>query len=609
MIKASAGAILVFLAATLAPSASAQETTVGHGFAMHGDLKYGPDFTHFEYADPTAPRGGTVRYEGIGGFDNLNPYILKGEAAAGLGSLFESLMVQSSDEAFSSYGLIAETIEVPEDRSWVAFILRPEARWHDGRPITVEDVIFSFNILLEKGHPTYRYYYRDVASVEAAGERRVKFTFSGGVNRELPLIIGELPILPKHYWEGRAFDATTLEPPLGSGPYRVAAIDPGRSITYERIADYWGAELPVNRGRDNFDVIHYDYYRDLTIAREAFKAHQTDIRAENVAKEWATGYNNPAFQAGLFKKEQIGTITPQGMQGFVFNLRRAKFQDRRVREALILAFDFEWANKNLFFDAYKRTSSYFAGSELAAQGEPSAAELALLEPLRGDLPPEVFGPAYVAPVSDGSGSDRRNLRRALQLLGEAGWTIRDGRLVGPDGEPMTIEFLIDQPAFERVAAAYIKNLDRLGIGATIRQVDTAQYEKRTETFDFDVITNRWGQAPSPGNEQRNMWTSEAADTEGSFNYAGIKSGAVDALVDAVVRAPDRAALVAACRALDRALTWGYYVMPHWYLGATRLAYWDRFSRPPIDPSYGIDLATWWVDPAKDAALQAREKAP
>jgi microcin C transport system substrate-binding protein len=514
-----------------AGSSLAQDAFVGHGFAMHGDLKYGADFGHFDYVNPDALKGGTVRFEAIGSFDNLNPYILKGEAAAGLGNLFETLMVGSSDEPFSQYGLIAEAIEVPADRSWATFTIRAAARWHDGTPITVEDVIFSLDVLRASGHPFYQFYYQDVASAAPDGEQRVKFTFTGGTNRELPLIVGEMPILPKHYWEGRAFDATTLEPPLGSGPYRISAVDPGRTITYERVADYWGADLPVNVGRNNIDTIRYDYYRDLNVARQAFKARQFDVRAENVAKEWATGYAGPALDAGLIIMDQVESLVPQGMQGFVFNLRRAKFQDRRVRQAMTLAFDFEWANKNLFFDAYRRTNSYFAGSELAAEGEPSAAELALLEPFRAELPPEVFGPAYVAPISDGSGSDRRNLREALRLLGEAGWTNQGGTLVGPDGAAMEIEFLIDQPAFERVAAAYIKNLEKLGIAATIRQVDPAQYEKRTETFDFDIITNRWGQAPSPGNEQRGMWSSAVADDEGSQNYAGIRNPAVDALVE------------------------------------------------------------------------------
>ncbi len=599
---------LVFLAVVGLAAMAAAEPQPAHGFAMHGDLKYGPDFAHFDYVDPDAAKGGTVRQEGIGSFDNLNPYILKGESAAGLGGLFESLMTASADEAFSQYGLIAESVTVPEDRSWVAFTIRPEARWHDGQPITPEDVVFSFDTLRDKGHPFYRYYYQDVVKAEVVDDRTVKFTFADGVNRELPLIVGEMPVLAKHYWESRTFDATTLEPPLGSGPYRIASIDPGRSISYERVADYWGADLPVNRGRNNFDVIRYDYYRDLDVARQAFKAHQTDLRAENVAKEWATGYEGPALDAGLIVKDLIETVAPQGMQGFVFNQRRAKFQDRRVRQALTLAFDFEWANTNLFYGAYTRTDSYFVPSELAATGEPSAAELVLLEPFRSSLPPEVFGPAYQAPASDGSGSDRNRLREALALLAEAGWTIQDGKLKDADGQPVTIEFLIDQPAFERVTAAYIKNLGKLGIETTIRQVDPAQYEKRQETFDFDVIVNRWGQAPSPGNEQRDMWTSEAADTNGSQNYAGIKDPAVDALVDALIRAEDRAALVTACQALDRVLTWGHYVVPHWYLGATRLAYWDMFGRPAVDPAYGLDLAAWWVDAAKQAALGATEGA-
>jgi microcin C transport system substrate-binding protein len=588
--------------------AAAQEVAPAHGIAMHGDLKYGPDFQHFEYADPDAPKGGEVRYAAIGGFDSLNPYILKGEAAAGLGNLYETLMTSSADEAFSEYGLIAESIETPPDRSWAIFTLRPEARWHDGTPITVEDVIFSFTALRDQGAPFYRYYYRDVTSVEAVGERRVKFTFGGEVNRELPLIVGQMPVLPKHDFATKPFDQTTLEPPLGSGPYRVAAVDPGRSITYERVPDWWGKDLAVNRGRYNVDRIQYDYYRDPTIALEAFKAHEFDLRVENVSKQWAIGYDGPALAAGLIVKEEIPNELPNGMQGFVFNTRLAKFSDRRVRQALALPFDFEWVNKNLFFGAYTRTNSYFANSELAAVGEPSAAELALLEPFRASLPAEVFGPAYQAPASDGSGGDRANLRAARAMLAEAGWTVRDGALVGPDGAPMTIEFMIDQPAFERVTAAYIQNLERLGIEATIRQVDSSQYEQRMEDFDFDVVVATFGQSLSPGNEQRNYWSSAAADMAGSSNIIGIKDPAVDALIEAIIAAPDREALVTATRALDRVLTWGHYVVPHWHLRASRIAYWNKFSRPAIDPKYGVDIDAWWVDPAKEAALAEKETA-
>jgi len=599
--------LAVCAAATLVLPAGAQDTYVGHGVAMYGDLKYPADFQHFEYADPAAPKGGSARYEGYGSFDSLNPYILKGESAAGIALVYDTLMEQAQDEPFSEYGLVAETIEMPADRSWVAFTLRPEARWHDGVPITAADVVFTFNTLMEKGDPSYRYYYHDVASVEATGERTVKFTFSTANNRELPLIVGQLPVLPKHWWETRDFAATSLEPPLGSGPYRVVAVDPGRSITYQRVPDYWAKDLPVARGRFNIDTIRYDYYRDRNVSLEAFKAHEFDLRVENVAKVWATGYDSPALKAGLIVKAEIPNENPSGMQGFILNTRRPMFADRRVREALTLAFDFEWVNKNLFYGAYTRTNSYFANSELAAAGLPSEAELALLEPFRDELPPEVFGPAYQAPVSDGSGSDRANLRRAKALLAEAGWTVQDGALVGPDGKPMTIEFLEYDPAFERVIGAYLQNLERLGIEGTIRQVDSAQYEKRMETFDFDVVVASFGQSLSPGNEQRNFWTTAAADTEGSNNLIGIKSRAVDALVDAIINAPDRASLTVACRALDRVLTWGQYVVPHWHLRFSRIAYWDKFAMPAVTPRYGVDLQAWWIDPAKEASLAAREK--
>lgn len=600
--------VLVLTLLFLALPAMAQDGVPMHGIAMHGDLKYGPDFQHFEYADPNAPKGGEMRFAAIGGFDSLNPYILKGEAAAGLANLFETLMTSPADEAFSEYGLIAESIETPPDRSWAIFTIRPEARWHDGEPITVADVIFSFTALRDEGTPFYRYYYRDVASVEAIGERRVKFVFAGEGNRELPLIVGQMPVLPKHYFDAHPFGETSLDPPIGSGPYRIATVDPGRSITYERVADYWGAALPVNRGRYNVDRLVYDYYRDPTIALEAFKAHEFDIHQENVAKQWATGYDSPALATGLIVREEIPNELPNGMQGYAFNTRLAMFQDRRVRAALALAFDFEWINKNLFFSAYTRTSSYFANSELAATGVPGPAELALLEPFRDQVPPEVFGPAYLAPVSDGSGSDRRNLRAAKELLAAAGWVVKGGVLTGPDGTAMTMEFLINQPAFERVTAAYIQNLERLGVKATIRQVDSSQYEQRLEQFDFDVDVVVFGQSLSPGNEQQNFWTSTAADQPGSSNIIGIKDPAVDALVEAIVAAEDRAALVTACRALDRVLTWSHYVVPHWHNRTSRIAYWNKFSRPPIDPKYGVDLDTWWVEPAKEATLEAGEQA-
>ena len=590
----------------LAGPALAQDVYVGHGVAMHGDLKYGPDFTHFDYVNPDAPKGGEVRQSAVGSFDNLNPFILKGQSASGIGRIFESLMTGSEDEAFSQYGLIAESVEMPEDRSWVAFTLRPQARWHDGTQITVDDVLFSLEVLKTKGHPFYRAYYADVVKAEKIAERKVKFTFADGLNRELPLIIGELVILSKAYFETHEFEKTTLESPLGSGPYRVERVDAGRSITYARVVDYWGADLPVRRGQDNFDVIRVDYYRDPTVAMEAFKAHEYDFRAENASKVWATAYVGEAFDDGRIIKQEIAHSIPTGMQGFVFNTRRAKFADPRLRRALGYAFDFEWTNKNLFNGAYSRTESYFSNSELASSGLPDAAELALLEPFRDQIPAAVFNEVHETPKTDGSGNARRNLRTALKILGQAGWAIIDGKLINPvDGEPLEIEFLIVSPLFERIIAPYVKNLEKLGVGARIRLVDSAQYQKRLEDFDFDMVVASMGQSLSPGNEQNNFWTSAAADTPGSRNLAGIKDPVVDSLVATLIAAADRETLITATRALDRVLLSGYYVVPHWHIRSFRVAYWNKFARPAITPKYSLGFDSWWIDPALEEQLSGR----
>ena len=588
--------------------ASAQEVTPAHGLAMHGDLKYGPEFQHFDYVNPNAPKGGTVTFSAVGSFDSFNPYIVKGEPAVGISLLYESLTTQSLDEPFSEYGLLAETIEMPEDRSWVAFTLRPEARWHDGKPVTVEDVIWSLETLRAKGAPFYRYYYKNVKSVEAAGDRRVKFTFDQTINRELPLIIGQLPILPKHYFEGREFDRTTLEPPLGSGPYRIKSFEPGRTVVYERVADYWGANLPVNRGSNNYDEVRYEYYRDANVAMEAFKAGAYDLRQENASKFWATAYTGPMFDAGWIVKEEIPNELGTGMQGFAFNLRRPLFQDPRVRRALAYAFDFEWTNRTIMYGQYARTESYFSNTELGAAGLPSAAELALLEPFRDQVPEEVFTQIYHAPKTEGEHGIRQNLRTALQLLGEAGWQVEGSKLVNPQGQPFRFEILLNGPSFERHTLPFVKNLERLGIEATVRTVDPAQYQNRMNEFDFDMTVEAFGQSLSPGNEQRDYWGSEAADTPGSRNTIGIKNPAVDHLIDKIIQAPTREDLVTATRALDRVLLWGHYVIPHWHTRTFRVAYWDKFDRPDINPPYGLPVFSWWVDPVKVAAVEQRKAA-
>ena len=579
-----------------------------HGIALHGQPKYGPDFTHFDYVNPNAPKGGEARFAAIGSFDTFNPFNIKGQPVIDIGRLFESLMTSSADEPFSEYGLIAESVDIPADRGSVTFTIRPQAKFHDGSPITADDVLFSFEALKSKGSPAYRFYYASVASVERLDERRVKFTFAPGENRELPLIIGQMPVLSKKYWQDRDFAATTLDIPVGSGPYRIERFEPGRFMVYARDDQYWGKDLPVNRGQYNIDRLRYDYYRDVTVALEAFKAGAYDLRVENVAKQWATGYDFPALREGRVKKEIFSHQRTSGMQGFVYNLRRPLFQNPKVREALAYAFDFEWSNRNLFHDQYKRTRSYFDNSELAARGLPSPEELALLEPLRKDLPPEVFTAEYQPPVAHDDAQLRANLRKALELLQEAGWTFRDRKLVNAKtGEPFRFELLIDEPTWERIGLPFARNLERLGIEMTVRSVDSAQYENRMRDFDFDMAVNVWGQSLSPGNEQREFWNSAAADQPGSRNLAGLKNPAVDQLVDQLIAAPDRASLTTRTRALDRALQWSYLVIPHWHIPYDRIAFWDKFGYPTVIPLQGVQLNAWWIDPAKAEAL-AESKA-
>ncbi|EIJ42814.1 ABC-type oligopeptide transport system, periplasmic component [Beggiatoa alba B18LD] len=589
------------------PTPPSNSTTyVGHGISMYGDLKYPPDFKHFEYANPDAPKGGTVRLADIGTFDSFNPFIIKGIPPAGIGGLFETLTINSDDEAFSVYGLIAETIEVPEDRTWVAYKLRAIARFHDGTPVTPEDVIFSFNILKEKGNPFYRSYYENVLKVEKIADDKVKFTFVDGSNKELPLIMGQLPILSKAYWSNREFDKTTLEPPLGSGAYKIDSFEAGRFVVYKRVADYWGANLPVNAGQENFDAIRYDYYRDATVALQAFKAGEYDFRSELTAKDWATAYDFPAVKSGLVIKEEIQHEIPTGMQAFFFNTRRPLFADPKVREALSYLFDFEWSNKNLFYGAYTRTDSFFSNSELAAHGLPSPEELKILEPFKDKLPERVFNSAYQPPTTDASGNIRDNIRKALALLNASGWEFKQNKLVNQTtGKPFEFEILLDSPAFERVALPFAKNLERVGIKATIRTVDTSQYKNRLDEFDFDMIVAVVGQSLSPGNEQRDYWGSSKADIRGTRNYAGIKDPVVDALIEQLIVAPDRASLIAQTKALDRVLLSGYYVIPHWHIRTFRVAYWNKFMHPKIAPKYGLGFNTWWIDLEKEKQLNTQ----
>jgi microcin C transport system substrate-binding protein len=594
----------LLLSVALATAGAAATTP---GMSLFGDLKYDPDFRHFDYVNPDAPKGGTVRYSATGTFDTLNPFVIKGVPAAGIGEIFDTLTVRSEDEPESSYGLVADKIELAPDRLSVLYTIRKEARFHDGTPMTPEDVVWTFETLRAKGQPMFRSYYGDVSKVEKEGDRGVRFTFKSADNRELPQIIGEMPVLSKTYWSGRDFTKTTLDPPLGSGPYRIESLDPGRSITYKRVPDYWAADLPVNKGRFNTDVIHYDYYRDETIALEAFKAGQYDVRREISSKDWATGYDSPALRAGLIKKEQIPNELSSGMQGFGYNLRRPLFQDPRVREALAYGFDFEWSNKELFYGAYQRTRSYFDNSELAATGVPQGEELQILEKFRGQIPDKVFTTEYDPPKYDGSGNIRDGLRAALKLLKEAGWTFKGEKLVNDEtGQPFEFEILLDNPQFERIVLPFTKNLERMGITARVRTVDPAQYEKRMETFDYDMAVVGFGQSLSPGNEQRDYWGSQAADEDGSRNLLGIKNKVVDELIEELIRAPDRPSLVAHTRALDRVLQYGYYVIPNFHLSAFRVAYWDKFRRPAISPKYAVGLDTWWIDQTAEKSVEAKK---
>ncbi len=578
-----------------------------HGLSLFGELKYPPDFKNFEYVDPHAPKGGAMKFSAIGTYDTLNPFVVKGVAAAGIGQVFDTLTVASQDEPGAEYGLVAESIDLAQDQLSVLYTLRKEARFHDGSPMTPDDVVWTFNTLREKGHPMYRSYYGDVTEVAQEGERGVRFRFKSTENRELPQILGQMPVLSKAYWSGRDFAKTTLEPPLGSGAYKVDSLDPGRSITYRRVADYWGVDLPVNKGRQNVDTIRYDYYRDGTIALEAFKAGQYDIRRENSSKSWATGYDSPALRQGLIKKEVIPNQLPSGMQGFGYNLRRPIFQDPRVRQALAYAFDFEWSNKNLFYDAYARTRSYFDNSELAATGVPQGDELKLLDKFRGKISEEVLTKEYNPPKYDGSGNIRDGLRAALALLKEAGWSFKNEKLINDKtGEPLAFEILLDDPQMERIVLPFAKNLERMGVTARVRTVDVAQYEKRMETFDFDTAVVVFGQSLSPGNEQREYWGSKSADEPGSRNLLGIKSEVIDELIEELIRSPDRASLVAHTRVLDRVLQYGYYVIPNFHLSAFWVAYWDKYRRPTISPKYGVGLDTWWVDPKAEQTIEAKK---
>ena len=573
------------------------EAAPQHALTLYGEKpKYPPGFSHFEYVNPDAPKGGTLRQAGFGSFDSLNPFINKGVAADDIGLVYDTLTTNSLDEPFTVYGLLAEKIEKGPNNEWVRFYLRPEARFHDGEPVEAEDVVFSFETLISKGAPHYRGYYADVEKAVIENPRRIRFDFKHAGNRELPLILGQLPVLPKHWWEGKDFATGSMESPLGSGPYRIERAEAGRSVRYARAEDYWGKDLAVNRGFYNFDHINIDYYRDNTVALQAFKAGHFDYWLETSAKNWATAYDIAAVKDGRIIKEDIANHNPQGMQGFIFNTRRDRLQDARVREALGLLFDFEWTNRQLFNGAYTRTTSYFDNSELASSGLPSKQELSILEPLRGQIPDQVFEKPFELPKTNADGIIRAQQRRAYELLTAAGWKIENDQMVDAEGKPVKLEFLLVQADFERVLLPYKRNLASLGIELELRRVDVSQYINRLRSRDCDMIVSGFGQSSSPGNEQREYWHSASADNPGSRNYIGLKDPAIDVLVEKLIASDSRDELITRTRALDRVLLSGHYVIPNWHIKTWRVAYWSHLGHPEITPLYDVGLMTWWNKP-------------
>ena len=603
---------MLIAAAAPAPAAAADGAAPRHGLSVFGGLKYPPGFRHFAYAAPAAPKGGAIRVTGLDTFETVNPFILKGrEEQFAEQLLFDTLMTRAYDEPDALYGLVAKTVELPAGGGWVAFNIDPAARFHDGTPVTAEDIAFTFDILRAKGHPRYRTLYRDVARAEVTAPLRVRFVFKPGRHRDLPTRLALLPVLSKAYYGQHEFDRTTFDPPLSSGPYRVDRLEPGRSIAYARVADYWARDLPVNRGRHNFDRIAVDYYRDREVAFHAFFSGQYDFREEFTSRQWATQYGKPPVRKGLIVRESLPDELPSGVQAFILNLRRPKFGDIRVRHALDLAFDFEWTNRTLFFGLYKRTNSMFENSNMAARRPPSEAELALLEPLRGKVPDEVFTTPFRAPATDGSGKIRGNLRKAARLLKDAGYRVGDGVLRDAGGRPLAIEFLLFEATFSRIINPYIANLKRLGIRASIRIVDVANFKRRQDAFDFDIVVRRIVQPLTPGLEQRDYFGSAAAGIEGSLNIGGVSDPAVDALIEKAIAAATREELVTAARALDRVLMWNRYVVTQWYNDRHNFAYWNRFGRPAAAPGFDSGMGvldTWWHDGEK-AGMIARGVAP
>lgn len=595
----------IILAFTLSCVAGLVLAKPQHAITLYDEPpKYPAHFTHFAYTNPHAPKGGILKLSAFGSYDSLNDFIERGNSARYLNLLYDTLTIRSLDEPNTVYGLVAEKIEKAPDASWVRFHLRPKAKFNDGHPITAEDVVFTFNILKEQGSPFYRQYYADIKQVIAEGKHQVLFTFKQSNNRELPMIVGELPVLPKHWWQGKKFTATNLTIPLGSGPYQITQIKAGSSIRFERVKNWWAKDLPVVAGFYNFDIITVDYFRDMSVALEAFKAGQFDFNLEYSAKDWAKGYNCPALKEGKIIKKELDNHNIATIQGFIFNIRRPVFHDKKVRQAISLLFDFEWSNRQLFYNSYKRLSSYFENSEMAANELPTEAELAILEPLRDKVPPEVFEKVFTAPTSDGSGIIREQQRRAYQILHEAGYSIKNGKMVNKEGNQLKFEFLLAQANLERVILPFRANLAEIGIDMEVRRVDVAQFVNRLRSRDYDMISFAWSQSNSPGNEQRSYWSSASADQPSSMNVIGIKDPAVDILLEQLIKADTRESLVLHARALDRLLQWGYYLVWNYYTDKYRIAYWNKFGQPSIAPQYDIGLFTWWslaTEKTKDAA--------
>jgi microcin C transport system substrate-binding protein len=599
------------LTSSLAQNVEAAQDSERHGVSAFGDLKYPPDFKHFDYVNPNAPKGGVFSHVGATRafnqnfltFNSLNSFILRGDGALGMELTFASLMARAADEPDALYGLAARAVRICADGLTYRFLMRPGIKFHDGSPLTAHDVAFSLKILKDKGHPIARQLLRDLVGAEATDDATVVLRFAPNRGRDVPLFTASLPIFSRDYYSKHAFDETTLAVPLGSGPYKVGRFEPGRNIEYERVKDWWGADLPVTRGQHNFDIVRYEYYRDREVAFEGFTARSYLFREEFTSRTWATRYDFPALRDGRIKRDVISDDTPSGAQGWFFNTRREKLKNKHLREAFIYAFDFEWTNKTIMYGSYQRTHSVFQNSDMMALGKPSADELALLESFRGKVPDEAFGEPFVPPVSDGSGQDRALLRKASALLQQAGFVIKDGKRVTPQGEPISVEFLIDEPSFQPHHMPFIKNLGTLGIEANLRVVDPVQYRKRVDDFDFDLTIQRFSFSSTPGDSLRSYFSSQAAAMRGSQNVAGISDPVIDALIDNIIAADSRTSLTTACRVLDRVIRTGRYWVPHWHKASHWLAYWDVFGRPATKPRYARGIPeTWWYDREKAAKV-------